>query len=91
MEGGERRARCSIAGRSISTLIKNQGIGDLVRALHVLAPERHRLQPRLHTRHFPDTSTQTFDPVYMGQLFDIGLGFGRNGGPWQKVPPRWQN
>ena len=41
---------------------------------------------------FPDTSTQTFDPVYMTKLFDVGLGFRAE---WRavskKVLPRWQN
>ncbi len=81
----------SIAGRSISTLIKNQGIGDLYE-LYMFS-RRNGIDFNLVyiPGTFPDTSTQTFDPVYMTKLFDVGLGFGRNGGPWQKVPPRWQN
>jgi predicted acylesterase/phospholipase RssA len=81
----------SIAGRSISTLIKNQGIGDLYE-LYMFS-RRNGIDFNLVyiPGTFPDTSTQAFDPVYMTKLFDVGLGFGRNGGPWQKTPPRWQN
>jgi hypothetical protein len=81
----------SIAGRSISTLIKNQGIGDLYE-LYMFS-RRNGIDFNLVyiPGTFPDTSTQAFDPVYMTKMFDVGLGFGQNGGPWQKTPPRWQN
>ncbi len=38
---------------------------------------------------FPDTSTQAFDPDYMGKLFDLGFRLETNGNPWKQVPPRW--
>lgn len=81
----------SIAGRSISTLIKNQGIGDLYE-LYMFS-KRNGIDYNLVyiPGNFPDTSTQAFDPVYMTKLFDVGFNIGQNGGPWQKVPPRWQN
>ena len=81
----------SIAGRSISTLIKNQGIGDLYE-LYIFS-KKNGIDFNLVyiPGNFPDTSTQAFDPVYMTKLFDVGFNIGQNGGPWQKVPPRWQN
>jgi hypothetical protein len=38
---------------------------------------------------FPDTSTQAFDPVYMGKLYDIGFQLAQEGYPWKKTPPRF--
>jgi hypothetical protein len=34
------------------------------------------------------TSTQAFDPVYMGKLYDLGFRMAEAGYPWKKVPPR---
>ena len=42
----------SIAGRSISTLIKNQGIGDLYEMYRLRQAKRHGLQPHLHSDQF---------------------------------------
>ena len=79
----------SIAGRSISTLIKNQGIGDLYE-LYAFA-KRNNMDYNLTyiPTDFPDTSTQAFDPAYMGKLFDLGFQMESAGNPWKKEPPRW--
>jgi hypothetical protein len=37
---------------------------------------------------FHDTSTQAFDPVYMGKLYALGFQLAQAGYPWKKVPPR---
>jgi hypothetical protein len=37
---------------------------------------------------FPDTSTQAFDPIWMGKLYDLGFRMAEAGSPWKKVPPR---
>ena len=37
---------------------------------------------------FLDTSTQAFDPVYMGKLYDLGFRMAQAGYPWKKTPPR---
>jgi len=37
---------------------------------------------------FRDTSTQAFDPIYMGKLFELGFRLGKSGNPWKKKPPR---
>jgi predicted acylesterase/phospholipase RssA len=79
----------SIAGRSISTLIKNQGIGDLYE-LYSFA-KRNGMDYNLIyiPGDFPDTSTTAFDPVYMTKLYDLGFQMASNGNSWKKVPPRW--
>jgi hypothetical protein len=79
----------SIAGRAVSSLIKSQGVGDLYE-LFVFA-KRNGIDYNLAyiPGDFPDTSTEAFDPVYMGKLFDLGFGLAQNGYPWKKVPPRF--
>jgi hypothetical protein len=76
----------SIASRAVATLIKNQGIGDLYR-LYVFC-KRNGIGFNL--AYIPDdiqdTSTETFDPVFMTQLFDTGRQMALGGYPWQKVP-----
>lgn len=81
----------SIAGRSISTLIKNQGIGDLYE-LYAFT-KRNGVDYNLIyiPSDFPDTSTQAFDPVYMTKLYDRGFQMASNGNSWNKVPPRWDH
>lgn len=78
----------SVAGRSISTLIKNQGIGDLYE-LYTFA-KRNGMDYNLAyiPGDFPDTSTQAFDPKYMTALYDLGFRLGQAGYHWQKAPPR---
>jgi hypothetical protein len=81
----------SIAGRSISTLIKNQGIGDLYE-LYAFT-KRNGVDYNLIyiPSDFSDTSTQAFDPIYMTKLYDLGFQMASNGGSWKKVPPRWDH
>jgi hypothetical protein len=81
----------AIAGRSISTLIKTQGIGDLYQ-MYELA-RRNKVQYNLAyiPGDFPDTSTEAFDPKYMSQLFELGYKLGKSGTEWKKTPPRLGN
>lgn len=78
----------SIAGRAVSSLIKSQGVGDLYE-LYVFS-KRNGIDYNLAyiPGDFIDTSTQAFDPVYMGKLYDLGYRLAEQGYPWEKVPPR---
>ena len=76
-----------IAGRSISSLIKYQGRGDL---------DRMYLQSRTYNVDFNLASIPTsftlkekepFDLEYMNALFDIGYQLVRGSYQWQKKPP----
>ncbi len=77
----------SIVGRSISTLITTQGIGDLYRMYAnamrdgitfkaIWVPESFRMQ-----------EAEPFDPAYMKALYKVGLEMGRTGIPWATQPP----
>ncbi|MHA1165119.1 MAG: patatin-like phospholipase family protein [Alphaproteobacteria bacterium] len=77
----------SIASRSVSTLIKYQGIGDLYKMYSF--SKRNRIAYRLSyiPADFPDTSTEPFDTVYMTKLFKLGYGLGKQGYRWKNKPP----
>lgn len=78
----------SIAGRAVSSLIKSQGVGDLYE-LYVFA-KANGIDYNLAyiPGDFHDTSTQAFDPIYMGKLYALGFSMAQAGYPWKKVPPR---
>jgi hypothetical protein len=78
----------SIAGRAVSSLIKSQGVGDLYE-LYVFA-KKNGIDYNLAyiPGGFIDTSTSSFDEVYMTKLYDLGFSLAQAGYPWKKVPPR---
>lgn len=77
----------ALSRRSIETLTKYQGLGDLYR-LYVGA-QRDGLDYNL--TYIPETfqaeSKEIFDPEYMGKLFDLGFQMGKNPNIWMKKPP----
>ncbi len=77
----------SIASRSVSTMIKYQGIGDLYK-MYAFS-RRNGIQYRLADIpvEFKDTSTEPFDTVYMTKLYNLGYRLGKQGYRWQKKPP----
>jgi len=76
-----------IAGRSISTLIKQQTEGDLLR-LYLRARESG-IPFKLASvpASFNVESKEPFDKAYMGALYDLGYKLALNGYDWQTVPP----
>ena len=76
----------AISSRSISTLIKNQGIGDLYR-VYALA-RRDGLDYNL--AYVPPSFTMkeqdVFDTKYMRALYKVGEQMGRTGNFWHKSP-----
>lgn len=77
----------SIASRSVSTMIKYQGIGDLYKMYEF--SRRNGIQYRLAyiPVDFKDTSTEPFDTVYMTKLFNVGYRQAKQGYRWKKTPP----
>ena len=73
--------------RSIDTLLKSYGVGDLYR-LYAIA-ERDKLDYNL--TYIPGTFTEkpkeAFDQSYMRKLFAFGYQMGSSGINWQKRPP----
>jgi predicted patatin/cPLA2 family phospholipase len=79
-----------IAGVSISSLIRTQGIGDMYRIY--LDCQRDGID--FHLAYIPEDfdlkPTEEFDPVYMGRLFEIGYQSAKSGYPWKKAPPGFE-
>jgi len=79
-----------IAGRSISSLIRTQGIGDLYRIY--LGAQRDGIDYNL--AYIPDnfelTQREPFDKHYMQLLFDLGYKMAKSGYPWKKQPPGFE-
>jgi hypothetical protein len=76
-----------LAARSVATLIKTQGVGDLYRMY--LGCERDGLDYNLAVipDSFKDKYDEPFDPVYMKSLFQVGFEASKHGYPWAKAPP----
>jgi hypothetical protein len=77
----------SITQRSISTLIKNQGIGDLYRIYSVTKRDGIDFNLASIPSDFSDTSGEPFDQRYMIALFDRGYNLASHNYSWAKAPP----
>jgi predicted patatin/cPLA2 family phospholipase len=77
----------SITQRSISTLIKNQGIGDLYRIYSVTKREGVDFNLAGIPADFKETSDEPFDQKYMIALFERGYKLGSHNYSWEKAPP----
>lgn len=77
----------SIVGKSISTLIKTQGIGDLYRMYANAQRDGIAFRAIWIPESFTMKEPKPFDPAYMKALFDVGYDMGLKGIPWQSQPP----
>jgi hypothetical protein len=77
----------SIAKRSISSLISNNGFGDMYRLY--LETQQAGIDYNLAyiPSEFNEKSKEPFDQEYMGKLFDLGYQMALSGYPWDKTPP----
>jgi hypothetical protein len=75
-----------IALRTVQSLIRTQGIGDMLRVY--LAAQRDGLNFYLADipEYFAMQPAEQFDPVYMRQLFDLGHNLAKSGYPWERTP-----
>jgi predicted acylesterase/phospholipase RssA len=77
----------SVTQRSISTLIKNQGIGDLYRIYSVTKRDGIDFSLASIPADFGNTSDEPFDQKYMVALFDRGYDLASHNYSWVKAPP----
>jgi len=77
----------SIVGRSISTLITSQGVGDLYRMYSNAKRDGIAFRAVWVPDSFTMVEPSPFDPAYMKALYKVGLEMGRNGIPWATQPP----
>ena len=76
-----------IAVRSVATLIKTQGIGDLFRIYVGALRDGMDYNLAFIPDSFDAEKDSQFDPVYMRKLFDFAYALAKDGYPWVKEPP----
>ena len=76
-----------IVTRSIDTLIRSQGIGDLYQIYALCNRDGIRFNLAFIPSSFKETATEAFDPVYMTKLFEFGYKEARAGYQWHDAPP----
>ncbi len=77
----------AISKRSIGTLIKSQGRGDLYRIYALTRQDGADYNLAHIPSSFQAKPREIFDPDYMRALFELGHGLARKGYPWLKGPP----
>jgi hypothetical protein len=81
------RRTLAIAGRSISAMIQNQGIGDLYRLYATSERDGVEFNLAIIPDSFQIPLKEPFDRDYMRELFKVGFDLGRAGYRWLKAPP----
>ena len=79
----------AIAGRSISSLIRTQGIGDLYLIYMLSRRDGGNYRLAYIPDDFDEISKEPFDTAYMNKLFDLGYIMAQGGYPWEDTPPGW--
>ena len=77
----------AITRRSIETIAKNEGMGDLYRLY--LSTQRDGIDYNLAyiPSSFQAEPKELFDPEYMSKLFDVGYDWAMQRDAWEKTPP----
>ena len=77
----------SIAGRTVSSLTRTQGIGDVYKLYFLTQRDSMNFNLAYIPSDVENESQETFDPIFMKKLFDLGYQMGKSGYPWEKTPP----
>lgn len=81
------RRTLDIVGRSISSLIHTQGVGDLFQIYMLTQRDEIDFNLAFIGADFDAKHTGEFDPVFMKALFDYAYDQAVQGYPWEKHPP----
>ena len=73
--------------RSVGSLIKNQGIGDLYRMYALAQRDNIAFNATWVPESFTMKETTPFEPEFMRALFELGYEEGRAGINWKQQPP----
>lgn len=76
-----------IASRSIDSLIRTQGVGDLYQIYALCQRDGNNFNLAYIPADFNEKPTEGFDPVYMSHLYQRGYDMALKGYPWKKEPP----
>ena len=80
----------AIATRSISTLIKNQSIGDVYKMFAQSQRDDVDFNITSIPADFTEKGKSEFDQAYMRKLYDFGYRIGQTQSAWMKTPPDYQ-
>ena len=86
-----RRSLASIATRVIDASGRAAALGDLFRIYGYAQDEKASFQWVTIPEHVDMRSDETFDPVAMQSLYDVGYRMAREGGGWSRQPPGREN
>lgn len=73
----------SMAGRTLSTLIRSQSYGDIAFIIALAKRDGLRVNGLAVPKRFNERPTQAFDPVYMKKLYALGVEDGRRAKSWR--------
>jgi predicted acylesterase/phospholipase RssA len=82
-----KRKTLSIAQRAVSSLIQNQGVGDLYRIYTTTQRDGVDFNLAFIPASFNVPLPRPFDQHYMNELYKVGYNLGKSGYPWAKAPP----
>jgi len=88
---GTTRSLLPIAVRTVDSLIRTQGIGDLYQIFALSYRDENTFNLAYIPSTFTEKPTEGFDPVYMGKLFELGYNKALNSYPWEHFPPGFIN
>jgi predicted patatin/cPLA2 family phospholipase len=77
----------SIGGRSLSMLIKTQGLGDIYRIYWTMKRDEIDFNFAYIPDDFKEEAKEMFDKEYMRKLYNYGYEKAKQGYPWLKEPP----
>jgi len=84
---GVKRSVFPIATRSIDSLIRTQGVGDLYQIYTLCKRDGNDFNLAYIPSDFTEKPVEAFDPIYMKKLYDLGYDMAVNGYPWKNTPP----
>ena len=80
----------AIVGRSIGSLIRTQGLGDIYRIYFQSQKDGLDFHLAYIPQEFDMKSTEAFDQKFMTELFRLGRQMGQDGTAWIDIPPGFE-
>jgi len=87
---GVQRTMIPIAQRSIRSLVRTQGIGDLFQIHSLCIRDGNEFNLAYIPANFEEVPSEAFDPAYMKALFEYGFEMAKDGYDWKNAPPGYQ-
>jgi patatin-like phospholipase len=84
---GVQRKVLPIASRSIQSMIRTQGLGDLYQIYALCLRDGNDFRLAYIPADFTAQAAEDFDPVYMGRLFEHAYEAAQSGYEWRTEPP----